>query len=56
MTTAETVLGDAAAALDWLASPNRALGGESPMKLLDTDLGAKQVFDVLGRIEHGVFG
>jgi putative toxin-antitoxin system antitoxin component (TIGR02293 family) len=53
---AESVLGDAPAALDWLASPNRALDGEPPMNLLDTDLGAKQVFDVLGRIEHGVYG
>jgi putative toxin-antitoxin system antitoxin component (TIGR02293 family) len=52
---AETVLGQPAAALDWLTSPNRALGGVPPMDLLDTDLGAKQVFDVLGRIEHGVF-
>jgi putative toxin-antitoxin system antitoxin component (TIGR02293 family) len=53
---AERVLGDPAAALDWLGSPNRALGGESPLQLLDTDLGAKRVLDVLGRIEHGVYG
>ncbi len=53
---AERVLGDPAAALDWLGSPNRALGGESPLQLLDTELGAKRVLDVLGRIEHGVYG
>ena len=44
------------AALDWLSSSNRALGGDEPVSLLDTELGAKRVFDVLGRIEHGVYG
>lgn len=38
----------------WLARPNRALNGEVPLRLLDTDVGARQVEDVLGRIEHGV--
>ena len=42
-------------ALDWLKRPNRALGGERPLDLLDTDIGAENVLDVLGRIEHGVF-
>jgi putative toxin-antitoxin system antitoxin component (TIGR02293 family) len=44
------------AALDWLKRPNRALGGETPLALLDTEIGAEGVLDVLGRIEHGVFG
>ena len=43
-------------ALDWLKRPNRALGGETPLALLDTEIGAESVLDVLGRIEHGVFG
>lgn len=43
-------------ALDWLKRPNRALGGETPLALLDTEIGAETVLDVLGRIEHGVFG
>lgn len=42
-------------ALDWLKSPNAALGGATPMSLLDTDIGAESVLDTLGRIEHGVF-
>lgn len=42
--------------LDWLRSPNAALGGVTPFSLLDTDIGAESVFDTLGRIEHGVFG
>ena len=42
-------------AIHWLKHPNRALGGAVPLTLLDTDLGAESVMDVLGRIEHGVF-
>ena len=43
-------------ARDWLESENRALGGLRPLDLLDTDAGAREVDDVLGRIEHGIFG
>ena len=43
------------AALDWLRRPNRALGGGPPLRLLDTEIGAESVVDLLGRIEHGVF-
>jgi putative toxin-antitoxin system antitoxin component (TIGR02293 family) len=38
----------------WLGRPNRALNGELPIRLLDTDVGARQVEDILGRIEHGI--
>ena len=53
---AETVFEDIAAAIDWLKSSNAALGGATPLSLLDTDIGAENVMDTLGRIEHGVFG
>ena len=43
-------------ARDWLETENRALGGEKPFELLDTDIGAQEVDDVLGRIEYGIFG
>ena len=43
------------AALDWLKSQNPALGGTSPLSLLDTDLGSVAVVNTLGRIEQGVF-
>lgn len=49
------VLGDARRAAGWLKRPNRALGGDTPLDLLDTDLGARQVEAELGRIEHGVY-
>jgi putative toxin-antitoxin system antitoxin component (TIGR02293 family) len=48
------VLGTDEKAAMWLRRPNRALNGEAPLSLLDTDLGARQIEDVLGRIEHGV--
>ena len=41
-------------AATWLRRPNRALGGEAPIHLLDTDVGARQVEDTLGRLEHGI--
>jgi putative toxin-antitoxin system antitoxin component (TIGR02293 family) len=39
----------------WLRDPNRALGGERPLDLLETEGGARLVEQVLGRISHGVF-
>lgn len=41
-------------AATWLRRPNRALNGELPIHLLDTDIGARQIEDILGRIQHGV--
>ena len=40
---------------DWLRTPNVALGGDTPLALADTELGAREVDDLLGRIEHGVY-
>ncbi|HEV2856430.1 MAG TPA: antitoxin Xre/MbcA/ParS toxin-binding domain-containing protein [Thermoanaerobaculia bacterium] len=52
---AAEVLGGDQKASRWLHAPNRALGGRPPLELLDTDLGSRQVEEVLGRIEHGVY-
>lgn len=52
---AEDVFEDTDAARDWLKSANASLGGDTPMSLLDTEIGAGSVMDALGRIEHGVF-
>jgi len=51
---AAEVLGGDQKASCWLHTPNRALGGKLPLELLDTDLGSRQVEEVLGRIERGV--
>ena len=52
---AEQVLGDVAEMRRWLRAPNRALGMATPLSMLDMDLGADAVLDVLGRLEHGVY-
>jgi putative toxin-antitoxin system antitoxin component (TIGR02293 family) len=52
---AEDVLGEREKAAAWLQQPNRALGGRTPLQQLDTDLGARQVEDLLLRIAHGVY-
>lgn len=49
------MIGDEGKAIEWLRTPNRALGGEKPLDHLDTDVGARTVEDVLGRIAYGVY-
>jgi putative toxin-antitoxin system antitoxin component (TIGR02293 family) len=49
-----SVLGSIEKARAWLTRSNRALGDEAPLTLLDTDIGARQVEDVLLRIEYGI--
>ena len=49
------LIGDKENAIQWLRTPNRALGGEVPIDLLDTDAGARMVEDILGRIAYGVY-
>ena len=53
MGLAEEVLEDAGNARTWLSKPQSALGNEIPQELLRTDIGAKQVEDLLLRMEHG---
>lgn len=52
---AEEALNDRAKAARWLRKPNRSLNGAKPIELLDSDIGARMVERVLGRIEHGVY-
>jgi putative toxin-antitoxin system antitoxin component (TIGR02293 family) len=48
-------LGTSEKASRWLQSPNRALGGDRPLDLLDTDIGVRSVETILGRIEYGLY-
>jgi putative toxin-antitoxin system antitoxin component (TIGR02293 family) len=50
---AEHTLGGHARAVRWLKRDNRALGGSSPLAAIDTEVGARQVENVLGRIAFG---
>jgi putative toxin-antitoxin system antitoxin component (TIGR02293 family) len=49
------VLGTAENASQWLQTANRALLGNTPFELLDTDAGVQTVETVLGRIAYGVY-
>lgn len=53
--TAVEMIGNAAKAAAWLRTPNRALGGKIPIDQLDTDLGTREVENILGRIAYGVY-
>lgn len=48
------VLGEPAAPA-WLTSPKRFLRGKTPLEFADTEIGAYEVDQALGRLEHGVF-
>jgi putative toxin-antitoxin system antitoxin component (TIGR02293 family) len=38
----------------WLSRPNRALAGEVPLHMLDTEIGQQRVQEVLLRLGHGI--
>lgn len=42
-------------AINWLTKPNRALGKVSPLVMAQTETGTREVEDLIGRLEHGVF-
>jgi putative toxin-antitoxin system antitoxin component (TIGR02293 family) len=39
----------------WLTSPQFGLGGAVPLAYAETEVGAREVEDLLGRIEYGVY-
>ena len=47
--------GDKVAALTWLRSPAMALGDRKPLEFARTEVGGREVEDLIGRLEHGVF-
>ena len=47
--------GDNAAALRWLTAPRKALEGNTPLAYARTEVGAREVENLIGRLEHGVF-
>ncbi len=52
---AETVLGSRENAATWMQAPNWVLDGTRPIALADTEVGAREVEDALGRIDDGIF-
>ncbi|MBI4517437.1 MAG: DUF2384 domain-containing protein [Deltaproteobacteria bacterium] len=47
--------GDEEAARAWLRKPARALDGETPLDRAETEAGAREVENLIGRLEHGVY-
>lgn len=54
-TLANRVFGDTAKAAAWLDRPNRSLSGQKPVDLLQDELGAAVVRELLEQIDHGIF-
>ncbi len=53
--TFELFEGNTEAGMRWFQSPNRALNGQSPIEVAATETGAREVENLIGRLEHGVF-
>jgi len=51
---AEDVFEDKDEALEWLKSPQYGLGGLLPFDMLQTDAGAREVEELLVRIDYGI--
>jgi putative toxin-antitoxin system antitoxin component (TIGR02293 family) len=52
---AAQVMGSPEAGKNWLRTPQHGLGGKIPMEFARTEIGAREVENLLGRIEHGVY-
>lgn len=52
---ASHALGGMDAARSWLVAPALAFHDECPLDYADTEIGAREVEALLGRLEHGVF-
>lgn len=50
---AEEVFGDRESAIGWLNEPQFALAHRPPREFLSTELGRRQVTELLNRVEHG---
>ncbi len=51
----DMMLGDSKAARRWLGDPHELLEGESPLERASTEVGSREVEQVIGRIRHGIF-
>jgi putative toxin-antitoxin system antitoxin component (TIGR02293 family) len=52
---ATKVFGDVEKARTWLKFPQRGLGGAVPLDYAETEVGAREVDNLLGRIDYGVY-
>ncbi len=49
------VLGSEQEAADWMTQPAYGFGGIKPLDMLDTEVGTREVFNLLGSIESGQY-
>ncbi|MEO7317217.1 MAG: antitoxin Xre/MbcA/ParS toxin-binding domain-containing protein [Ginsengibacter sp.] len=49
------VFEDEEAFTKWMQKPNKALGGEIPVDVIDNQFGREEIKNVLGRIAYGVY-
>jgi putative toxin-antitoxin system antitoxin component (TIGR02293 family) len=47
--------GEVTAAANWFRAPNQALGGQTPLGFAESEIGARAVEDLIGRLEYGVY-
>jgi putative toxin-antitoxin system antitoxin component (TIGR02293 family) len=55
LSQATDIFGDATKAREWLKLPQRGLGGAVPLEYAETEIGAREVENLLGRIDYGVY-
>ena len=46
--------GDLTHAREWMTDPQGALGGDTPLQFATTEIGAREVENLIGRLEHGI--
>lgn len=46
--------GDLGEVRSWLTTPHAALDGHAPLDYATTEIGAREVEDLIGRLEHGI--
>lgn len=51
----EEIIGDKASFQEWIKTPIIALGGRTPLSMMDSETGLSMVNDTLGRIAYGVY-
>jgi putative toxin-antitoxin system antitoxin component (TIGR02293 family) len=47
--------GNVGEAIEWLTKPKKALGDKDPLSYSRSEIGAREVENLIGRLEHGVF-
>lgn len=53
--TFELFEGNEVMAIKWFTSPKRAFAGLTPLEMSATEVGSREIENLIGRLEHGVF-